>query len=38
MFCWMEGAVSDVLCKNIFSADLLGSWHLFEILKTSLTF
>ena len=29
--------VSSVLGNNIFSAYLLGSWHLFEILKTSLT-
>ena len=29
---------SDVLCKNIFVTDLLGSQHLFEILLTSHTF
>ena len=28
----------DVLCKNIFLANLLGSQHLLEILQTSLTF
>ena len=37
-FCCNEGAVSVVLCKNIFVHDLLGSQHLFEILQTSLTF
>ena len=37
-FCCNEGAVSGVLCKNIFVNDLLGSQHLFEILQTSLTF
>ena len=31
-----EGAVSGVLCKNIFVADLLGSQNLFKILETSL--
>ena len=36
-FYWNEGAVSGVLCKSIFEADLLGSQHLFEILQTSLT-
>ena len=35
VFCWNEGAVSSVLCKNIFVADLLGSQYLFEILQTS---
>ena len=29
--------MSDVLCKNIFGADLLGSQYLFKILQTSLT-
>ena len=29
--------VSGVLGKSIFSAYLLGSWHLLEILKTLLT-
>ena len=33
-----ERAVSDVLYKNNFVSDLLGSQHLFEILQTSLTF
>ena len=28
----------DVLCKNIFLANLLGSQHLLEILQISLTF
>ena len=37
MFCRNEGAVSGVLCKNIFVADLLGSQYLFETLQTSLT-
>ena len=36
-FYWNEGAVSGVLCKSIFEADLLGSQHLFEILQTPLT-
>ena len=35
-FCRNEGAVSSVLCKNIFKADL-GSQYLFEILQTSFT-
>ena len=26
------------MCKNILSADLLGSQHLLEVLQTSLTF
>ena len=38
VLCWNEGAVSGVLCKNIFVTDLLGSQHLFEILLTSHTF
>ena len=38
IFCWNEGVVSDILCKNIFVTDLSGSNHLFEILQTSLTF
>ena len=33
-----EGAVSGALCKNILSADLLGSQHLLKVLQTSLTF
>ena len=37
MFCWNEGAVPGVLCKNIFVADLLGSQYLFETLQISLT-
>ena len=37
IYCWNEGAVSGVLCKNIFLADLLVSHDLFEILQTSLT-
>ena len=37
-FCQNEGAVSDVLHKNNFVSDLLGSQHLLEILQTSLTF
>ena len=37
IFCLNEGAVSFVLCENIFVADLSGSQYLFEILKTSLT-
>ena len=36
IFCWNEGAVSGVLCKNIYLADLLGSQYLSEILQTSL--
>ena len=36
-FCWNEGAVEGVLCKNIFVVDLLRSQYLFEILQTSLT-
>ena len=36
-FYWNEGAVSSVLSKNIFGADLLGSQYLFEILQTLLT-
>ena len=36
IFYWNEGAVSGVLCKNIFVADLLGSQNLFKILETSL--
>ena len=35
-FCWNEGAVSDVFCKIVFVADLLGSQYLIEILQTSL--
>ena len=35
-FYWNEGAVSGVLCKNIFVVDLLGSQYLFEILQTLL--
>ena len=38
IICWNEGAVSGVLCKNIFVTDLLDSQHLFEILLTSHTF
>ena len=38
IFCWNEGAVSGILCKNTFVTDLSGSQHLFEILQTSLTF
>ena len=38
IFCWNEGVVSGILCKNIFVTDLSGSNHLFEILQTSLTF
>ena len=34
---WNEGAVSGVLRKNIFVANLLGSQYLFEILQISLT-
>ena len=30
--------MSDVLCKSIFGADLLGSQYMFEILQTSFTF
>ena len=37
IFYWHEGAVSSVLCKNIFVADLFGSQYLLEILWTSLT-
>ena len=37
-FRWNEGAVSGILCKNIFVTDLSGSQHLFEISQTSLTF
>ena len=37
MFCCKAGAVSVVLCKIIFVADLLGSQYLVEILQTSLT-
>ena len=37
-FCRNKEAVSDVLYKNNFVSDLLGSQHLFEILQTSLTF
>ena len=37
-FCWNEGLVSNVLCKNIFVTDLLGIQHLLEILQTSLIF
>ena len=37
IFCWNEGAVSCVLCKNIISADLSGSQYLFEILQNSFT-
>ena len=33
-----KGGLKNVLCKNIFSADLLGSQYLFEILQTSLIF
>ena len=29
--------MSDVLCKNIFVADIWGSQYLFEILQTSYT-
>ena len=36
-FCWNEGAVLGVLSKNTYVADLLGNYHLFEILQTSLT-
>ena len=36
-FFWNEGAVSGVLCENIFLADLLVSHYLLEILQTSLT-
>ena len=32
IFYWHEGAVSSVLCKNIFVADLFGSQYLLEIL------
>ena len=38
LFCRNKEAVSDVLYKNNFVSDLLGSQHLFEILQTSLTF
>ena len=34
---WNEGAVSGVLCKNIFLDELLESECLFEILQTSFT-
>ena len=37
MFCWNEKAVSDVLCKNKFLADLLENQYLFEISQTSFT-
>ena len=37
IFCSNEGAVSSVLCKNIFVALLLGIQCLFEILQTSLS-
>ena len=33
-----KGGMQDVLCKNIFLADLLEKQHLLEILQTSLTF
>ena len=38
IFYWNEGAVSGVLRKNIFVADLLGTPYLFELLQSSLTF
>ena len=34
---WKEGAVSGVLCKNIFLDELLESEYLFEILQASFT-
>ena len=34
---WNEGAVSGVLCENIFVAESLGTQLLFEILQPSLT-
>ena len=34
---WNEGAVSGVLCENIFVAESLGTQFLFEILQASLT-
>ena len=34
---WNEGAVSGVLCENIFVAESLGTQFLFEILQPSLT-
>ena len=34
---WNEGAVSGVLCENIFLDELLESEYLFEILQTSFT-
>ena len=37
IFCWNEREVSDVLCKNILVAELLGTQYLFEILQPSLT-
>ena len=38
IFCCNEGAVSGVLGKNIFSADLLGHQYLFEMFKPNLPF
>ena len=38
IFYWNEGAVSGVLRKNIFVADLLGTSYLCELLQSSLTF
>ena len=35
--CSNEGAVSGVLCKKIFLAELLENEYLFEILQTSFT-
>ena len=37
-FFYNKGAASDVMCKNILLADLLGSQHLLELLQTSLIF
>ena len=34
---WNEGAVSGVLCENIFVAESLGTQFLFEILQPSLS-
>ena len=36
-FCWNKGAVSGVLCKNVFVADSLGRQYLLKILQSSLT-
>ena len=37
IFFWNEEGVWGVLWKNILLAELLGSQHLFEILRTSFT-